>query len=431
MRIRWIVVALALVLILVGGGSVVARKIWGPRCAGQVEDPISPLQSAATMQQRPDEDRDRLAAAINSMGSPFGPVVAGRDYYYNQLLHLYGVPGGVLAWTKNNAPVTYLDDETLTPRWSLKPTAQRTAWDVSEDRFLLLNLDDEEPVTLAQFALRSGAGRWCVELNARHHEGEPVSTTFLDGGDVVVALPSGPDIRLTRLSGKDGDQRWSRRLTSADRADYLGALTDGLLVVGGSEESRLTDPSITGAAASTVTAVDIGTGRPTWTWGDGPGTRLHVVGTTATSVLAMVRNATGTDLVGLAVTGQEQWRTELAAGAREATLREDVVVVRSKAGLDGYDVAAGKVRWHRAIPQDRPFIPLGFSLTQMPSIDAGHLLVPTVSSLELLDLADGSSVSYRMPTDGLSSAYFPYQLLVTARHLGVVGNTGAVLAARE
>lgn len=432
--VRRLVVLVAVLLMVLGGGSVVARKIWGSTTCGaeRVDDPISPLQSAATMAQRPDEDRDRIATAIDAMGAPFGPVVAGIDYYYDQFLRLYGVPDGALAWTKNNAPVTYLDDATLAPRWSLRPTAKRTAWDVSADRFLLLNLADKDPVTIAQFDLRSGQGRWCVEVATKHHDGEPVATTFLDDGDVVAALPSGTEVRLTRLAGRNGDPRWSRSLATADRADYLGAFTDHLLVIGGSEESRLTDPAlVSGAIASMVTAVDTSTGDPRWTWGGGPGTTLHVVGTTDTQVLAMVRNATGMDLVGLSETGQERWRTKLATGSRESTLRGDVVIVRSKSGLDGYAAGTGKLIWHRPIPQDRPYIPLGFTLGQMPSIDADHLLMPTVASLEILDVTNGSSTSYRMPTDGLSSAYFPYQLLVTARHLGVVANTGAVLAARE
>lgn len=427
-----LVLGLALVLVLVGGGAVVVRKVWGPTCGAEtVQTPRSPLQSTEIMAQRPDVDRDRTVAAVAAMGAPFGPVVAGVDYYYDQFLRLYGVSGGLLAWTKNNAPVTFLSDDGLDPRWSLRPTAQRTAWDVSAEKFLLLNLPDAEPMTISQFDLSSGEPGWCIELSARHQPGEPLATTFLDGGDVVAAVPNQGEIGLIRLSGKDGELRWSEVFATADRADYLGQLTEDLVLVGGSEESRLTDPAATSSGVSEVTAVDLSSGAEAWVWGDGPGTRLHVVGTTDGQSVLMVRKETTVDLVALSAGGSVLWRTRLPAGSREATLRGDVVVIRSDAGLSSFAASTGKPGWRRAIPTNKPVIPLGFSLGQMPSIDADHLLMPTVSSLELLDLDDGTSTSYPLPTDGLSSAYFPYQLLATAQHLGVVTNTGAVISARE
>lgn len=429
---RLVVLGLALALIVVGGALFAVRMIWPPSCAAEkVDAAVSPLQSAEVMQQRPDADRDRTVAAVNAMGAPFGPVVAGRDYYYDQFLRLYGVPGGVLAWTKNSAPVTLLDDETLDPRWSLKPTAKRTAWDVSEDKFLLLDLEEKGPVTIGQFGLRDAARDWCVEADLTHREGDPVSTAFLDDGDVVLALPDGGGIALLRLDGDDGDEQWARKLATADRADYVGSPSGSLLVVGGSEESRLTDPAVGTSTSSAITGIDPADGSTTWTWDDGPGSTLHVVGDVAGRLVVMVRNKAGIDLVGISGQGKELWRTLLPAGGRQTTLRGQVVLTRSDAGLTAYDALTGTKRWSRAIPADKPSIPLGFTLGQMPSVDAEHLLLPTVSSLELLDLTDGTSTSFAMPTEGLSSDYFAYQLLASDRHLGVVTNTGAVVAARE
>lgn len=439
MALRWSVrngvLGLAVLLIAVGGGSVIARKIGGTACgAERVDAPASPLQDAALMRQRPDEDRDRIAAAVNAMGPPFGEVVAGRDYYYDQFLRLYGVPGGVLAWTKNSAPVTYLSDEDLRPRWALEPTSKRTAWDVSAEEFLLLNLTDKAPVTVASFDLQDAASRWCVEVDLAHREGDPVSTAFLADGDPVVALPEDSEVVLLRLRSEDGDQEWATKIATAGQADFLGQVTDSVLVVGGLEESRLTDPAAAPSAPSApsgIVGLDTETGSASWTWDDGPGSLSHVIGTAGGQVLLLVRNARGLDLVAVSEAGAELRRTRLPVGAREATLRGETVLVRSDAGLDGYDAATGKRVWHRAIPTDRPYIPLGFSLGQMPSVDAEHLLLPTVSSLELLDITDGTSTSYRMPAEGLSSDYFAYQLLATERHLGVITNTGAVLAARR
>lgn len=423
---------MAAVLAVFGGGSFLVNNLTGPACGAElIDSPTAPLQSATLMQQRPNSDRDRVVGAVAAMGPPFGPVVAGRDYYYDQFLRLYAVPDGVLALTRNNADLTYLADSDLAPRWALRPTAKRTAWDTSPDRFVLLNLEESKRITIADFDLRDGAARWCVEVGLRHRDGDPVATTFLPDGDLLAALPSGPDIAMLRLGAADGEQQWSRKISTADRADYLGLLTDELVLVGGTEEARLGDPAPAGAAAPAVSAVSVADGSVRWTWDDGPGARLHVVGVVDGSALVLSRTTAGTDLVALSAEGSELRRTALAPGAREATLRGQVVVVRGKAGLRGYDVATGNPLWQRAIPTDRPYVPLGFPLSQMPSVDADHLLLPTVSSLELLDLTDGTSESFAMPTDGLSSAYFPYQLLVTARHLGVVTNTGTVLATRE
>jgi hypothetical protein len=66
----------------------------------------------------------------------------------------------------------------------------------------------------------------------------------------------------------------------------------------------------------------------------------------------------------------------------------------------------------------------------MPSLDEDHVLVPTTSALVVLDVHDGSQVSYALPTDGISTTYWPYQLAVTQDAIGVVTNTGGVVARR-
>ena len=139
------------------------------------------------------------------MGAPFGTVRAGVGYDYDQWLHLYAVSGGVLTWTKNNAPVTYLEDGTLTPRWSLRPATKRTAWDASADRFLLLDLAGSRPTTVGAFDLATGKPTWCAELAPRHRNGDPVATAFLGDGDVMVALPGKHGVVMTRLGGANGD----------------------------------------------------------------------------------------------------------------------------------------------------------------------------------------------------------------------------------
>lgn len=435
------VLGLTLVLALVAAAAVVVvlRARGSSSCGAElVGDPSSPLQDVATMAERPNTERDETAGAVGEMEAPFGEVVAGVDYYYEQWLHLYGVPGGVLAWTKNNAPVTYLDGDDLAPRWSLKPEAKRTAWDVSDDDFLLLDLADDADVTVSTYDLGSGRAGWCVALPDRHRAGEPVATTFTAGGDVVTALPRGTGIGLTRLAAADGQKAWSKPLGTAGRADFLGMLDDRLLLVGGTEEFRLAEPPTaipSSGAEDSVTAVDVTDGSTQWTWGAGSdgsdGGAVHVVGTAEGTVLVTVRTPTGTELVALDDTGEEQWRTPVADGGFEATLRGGVVLTRSSVGLDAYEVATGERRWHTDLPQDRTYFPYGFALGQAPSLDEDRVLLATTTSLDALDLTDGTTTVYPLPTDGVATTYWPYQLLATPEHLGVLTNTGAIIAVRE
>ena len=59
------------------------------------------------------------------------------------------------------------------------------------------------------------------------------------------------------------------------------------------------------------------------------------------------------------------------------------------------------------------------------------MLVPTTTALVALDVRDGNQVGYPLPVDGVSTTYWPYQLLATPDLLGVVTNTGAVVTRRE
>ncbi|MCZ4500421.1 MAG: hypothetical protein JWQ74_2976 [Marmoricola sp.] len=434
---RWTAALVVVALAAVGG--VVALRLQGhsAQCSADVLlEGSSPLLSASQMAQQPDARLDRLASAVTSMGSPFGPVRGGIGYNYDQYLHLYGVNGGVLAWTKNNAPVTLLDGRTLAPRWSLRPSSNRTAWDSSTDRFLLLDLAEKDPTRVSSYRLDDGHRRWCTNLSTSQRAGDPVGTAFLDGGDVLVALQTEVGtIRLTRLDGRSGHRLWHQDLTGAARADYVGPLGPDLAVVGGTEDFRLLE----GAAASTggpeISAIKVADGSVAWTWTAGPQRAAHVVGVAARpdghSVLVQEGNALSTDLVALDDSGNQLWKTPLAGTNVQVTLRGEVLVTRSASGLDAYDATTGKKTWHRDVPTARTYFPYGFTLGQMPSLDADHVLLPTTTALVRLDLRNGSATPYPLPVDGVSTTYWPYQLLVTDTLLGVVTNTGAVLADRE
>ena len=129
--------------------------------------------------------------------------------------------------------------------------------------------------------------------------------------------------------------------------------------------------------------------------------------------------------------GEETWSVAPEDAAYEATLRDGVVVMKSAAKLYGYDATSGKQLWSQPVPTDRTYFPYGFTLGQMPSLDDTHVLMPTTTDLVVLDVRDGSEEHYPLPVDGVSTTYWPYQLLATPALLGVVTNTGAVVTRRN
>jgi hypothetical protein len=88
------------------------------------------------------------------------------------------------------------------------------------------------------------------------------------------------------------------------------------------------------------------------------------------------------------------------------------------------------VRWRLPYP-DRPrFFPYGFDLDAAPMLDGHHLLLGTTTAVRALDLDTGALRTYPLPTDGISTTYWPYQLAVAGRLVVVVTNTGAVALRR-
>jgi outer membrane protein assembly factor BamB len=428
----------AFLLVVVGVVYVVVRSRVGPCHDERVDHPRNPLLNLAQMKAQPDDRLDTLSGAVGAMGPPFGDVVAGVGYDYDQWLHAYATDAGVLAFTKNNAPVTLLDAHTLKPRWSLRPDSKRIAWDASGDRFLLLDLSAKDATAVSAYDVADGHRVWCASLDQHNASGDPVSTAFLDGGDVVTALPDGGSkdgskntVVLTRLSGRTGKAVWSRSSTGVGRADYLGPLTGDLLVAGGTEEFRLAEQTPDGKGGPAITALSAADGKPAWTWNADRGSVVHVVGVDSGRLVAVERGANGVRLFALSAEGKELWSTVPEDAAYEATLRDGVVVTKSASALHGYDDETGKQLWKQEVPTDRTYFPYGFTLGQMPSLDDAHVLVPTTTDLVALDVHDGTEQHFALPVDGISTTYWPYQLLASPDLIGVVTNTGAVLARRS
>jgi hypothetical protein len=429
-RRSWLPIGLVLAVMVLGLVTIVVTRPSSILCATRAHPP-GPLLSTAGMAREPDPRLDTLAGAVARWGPPFGKVDAGVGYDYGQWLHLYGLADGLLAFTKRNAAVTLLDSATLKPRWALLPATNRIAWDASSTRFVLLDLDASQRTRLASIDLASGKQEWCIDLNSRHTDGQPVSTAFLGNGDLVVALPFDGGLQLARIEGDNGRVLWSVAGRGIARADFLGALDRTTVVAGGVEEYQLADAPPAGSGGAVVTAYSVGDGSTRWSWKVPRATVAHVVGVTGDRVVVATRTEAGLALIGLDAHGKEVWRRPQAGPAFESTLRSGVVIVRSAQGLAGYDARTGTSLWLHPIPTRATYFPYGFTLDQMPSLDANHLLMPTTTALRITDVHTGTDVAFPLPTDGINTTYWPYQLVVTPRLLGIVTNTGAVVAMRN
>ncbi|HET6152835.1 MAG TPA: PQQ-binding-like beta-propeller repeat protein [Marmoricola sp.] len=428
-RRSWLPIAIVIAAIVVGLVVIVATRPASLDCATRSAG-SSPLLSATGMKDQPDPRLDKLAAVVDSWGAPFGQVEAGVGYDYGQYLHLFGLDHGVLALTKNNAALTLLDPSTLKARWALIPATKRTAWDASAKQFALLDLDSKKRTRLATFDLATGKQHWCIDLNSQQKAGQPVSTDFLSDGDLLVALPFDGELQLARVDGDDGRVLWSVRAKDAGRADFIGALNGTTAIVGGVEEYRLASAPTTSSSTPVVTAYTVKSGKQAWTWGPGADATAHIVGLSGGRIIVETRSATGRELVALSGTGHQLWKVALAPDAAEATVRGDVVLSARTSGLAAYDAATGKPVWHQAFPPKATYFPYGFTLDEMPSLDADHLLMATTTALVVLDVRTGAETAYALPTDGVNTTYWPYQLVATDKLFGVVTNTGGVLASR-
>lgn len=419
---------------LTGAAVATGLRIRAEQCGGGIEriaDPVNPLMDPALMKARPEERRDRLVESVRQMPAPFGRTLAGVDYNYEQWLRLYGVQGGVLAWTKRNAPVTMLSASSMEPTWALRPATKRVAWDASGDTFLLLGLSRTSPTEVSNVALGTGRQRWCSRLATTNEDGAPIATAVLPDGSVVVAAQRDETIEVERLAADDGERLWRVRSGAADRADHLGLLTEDLLVVGGREAFRLGDPRTPLTRGAAIAVLRLDDGKVHWTYSPPDRASVHVVGADAGRLVVLERDGQRTRLFALDDQGREQWSVASPEGSVEAIVRGGAVVVESRSSFHGLSVETGRRLWKWKIPKERTFIPYGFTLAQMPSVDAGHLLMPTTTDLRILDVTTGSQRIFPLPTDGINTTYWPYQLVATDQVLGVVTNTGAVVVERD
>ncbi|MDQ6934490.1 MAG: PQQ-binding-like beta-propeller repeat protein [Actinomycetota bacterium] len=440
---RVLLVVIAAVL-LGGVGATLAR-----RSSAACGEPLitshradTPFFNGAQMRAHPDPRRDRLVRSVSRWSAPFGQVLGAVGFDYGQWLTLAGLDGGLGAWTRRNPDFAVLDQSTLAPRWGIRESeADQHAWDAGPGTYLGLTLGTHRPMQASSYDVRTGRRHWCTTIGSVPTRlGDPLATQVLNDGGLALLSNAPGGAQLSRLGAAEGHVRWQRRIAATEPGAALASLGHALLVVGGGPQSGLADPrAATGAAPrrGSVTAFAARDGKLAWTYQPPRGSAVHVVGTDPLRGLVVLMElhygptVTGR-LAALDRSGRQVWsRVPPRHFYLDAAVRAGVVLLRSRTALTAYATGDGKALWHKAIPQRGQFFAYGFTLEQMSLLDENQLLVPTTSDLRILDLASGAWRRYSLPTDGVNTTFWPYQVVVTDKLIAVVTNTAAVVVRRQ
>ena len=429
-------------VVLAGAGAVAVTRL-GHECGKSVESlpasqSTSPFLDADQRAEQPDRDRDRLVAAMQAAPPPFGEVLGAVGYHYEQWAQLSAYAQGIGVRTRHNPDFTMLDDAKLRPMWSVAVRTKKSTYDASDRSYLVATLPADAAPDLVRLSADTGRRKWCATLEGPRVKGDdPFATQILpDEGVAVLGPGEGDEEHLVRLSGEDGSQEWARSF-DADSGDYLGQMGEETLLVGGREQFRLFDPESLanrpeGPALVLVSAKD---GKTIWTKRAAAGSDLHVLGTDPETRRAFVQEtgANGqTRLTALDENGNEVWsRTPTREATFDATLLSGRILVRAGNRWSAYDAEDGRRLWTRLLPERPQFLPYGFELDSVPLLDADHALIGGTTALHTLDLRNGTMTSARLPTDGINTTYWPYEVVVSPGLIGVATNTGAVVVRRE
>ena len=300
------------------------------------------------------------------------------------------------------------------------------------------------PPDLVALDADTGERRWCATLGDGRGEraATPFATQILDDGSVVVLRPGpGDRERVTRLDGRDGSRSWSRTL-DADAGDFLGDVGATGLLLGGRARGRAVRRRRRCAErpdGNALVLLDDRDGSTIWTRTEPrPARTCTSSASTPTARTAFVQATEGRRASGRLVAFDPDGDHALVGGARPGAAFDVTLRGGPPAGARRRPVcrrttprtAAGCGRAPcRARPQ---FLPYGFELDAVPLLDADHAAdrrAPT--ALHTLDLRNGAMTSAALPTDGISTTYWPYEVVVSRRLIGVATNTGAVVVRRE
>ena len=399
----------------------------------------SPFLDAKGQAQQPDQNRDTLVSTLGRDPAPVGEVVGAVGYHYEQWAQVSAYAQGIGVRTRDNPDFTMLDDQTLRPRWSVQVATKRSAYDASEKRYLVATMPTRQAPDLVSLDADDGHRAWCAPLGGGTvRASDPFATQILDDEDVVVLGPgSGDEERVVRLSARDGSQEWARSF-DADSGDFLGDMGDGKLLAGGRAQFELFDPASMAERKEGPSLVALSTkdGSRIWTRPEAAGSDVHVVGTDPGEGIAVVQEWDGSTrtarLTAIDRAGKDLWSVVPSPGkAFDAALRDGRVLVRAGDQWSAYDLAGGRRLWRRGVPARPQFLPYGFELDSVPLLDGDHVLIGGTTALHTLDLGTGAMTAAPLPTDGINTTYWPYQLAVSPGLIAVATNTGAVVVRRE
>jgi hypothetical protein len=186
----------------------------------------------------------------------------------------------------------------------------------------------------------------------------------------------------------------------------------------------------------TISLLSAGDGKTIWTRRAAAGSGLHVVGTDPASGTVVVQewnSRTGAArLIAIDRAGGQVWFSVPARGGPfDATLRSGTILVRAGSRWSAYAIEGGRLLWTRVLPERPQFLPYGFELDGIAMLDPDHALIGGTTALHTLDLRTGAMASARLPTDGINTTWWPYQVAVSGGLIAVATNTGTVVARRE
>ncbi len=399
----------------------------------------SPFLDAKEQAQQPDHDRDTLVRTLAADPPPIGEVLGAVGYHYEQWAQVSSYDQGIGVRTRDNPDFTMLDDRTLEPRWSVQVDTKRSAYDASAKRYLVTTMTANRSPEVVALDADTGERKWCTALETGPvHAGDPFATQILDDdGVAVLAAGTGEKEHLVRLNGRSGLLGWQRTI-DADSGDFVGDMGGDTLLVGGRPQFELFDPKSMSRrrAGPALVLVRAGDGSTIWKRQAPAGVDVHVLGTDPESRTAFVQewNSTtkSTRLLALDERGNQTWYAVPARGGYfDAALRAGRILVRAGDRWSAYDIANGDLLWQRTMPKRPQFLPYGFELDNVPLLDDDHVLLGTTTALRTLDLSTGAMTSAALPTDGINTTYWPYQVAVSPGLIAVATNTGAVVVRRE
>jgi hypothetical protein len=362
-----------------------------------------------------------LAESLQTIGHP----IAGVGYDYDRWLNLAALEHDLVVWTKHNPTWTLLDGQTLKPRWGARAPAAGMTWTASSNRFFSIGVGKQ--VRVDALGIASGDSAWCTTLPGAAAPAD-ISTAVTSDDGVLVATPTGAGATLSRLAGKNGRISWQAAMS--EQPDSIVIINDEVAVVGGLAYGAAFNPEQLGTTTRpTLQGINVADGSREWTWTSKDAGALRVLGPDGDAVLVAVVSSERIRISRVDQLGRSHELFDLPARDLQATIRDGVLVTRESQQLVGRTAATGEVLWKSRIPTKPQFFPYGYDLASAPALGSSELLLGTTDALVTLQVHTGERESWALPTDGINTTYWPYQLAVTGDgHLtGVVTNSGAVI----